>query len=73
MILPFLTRVFSSNPDAYHYLGESIMNSPSIKGFARMMKNAGFVDVEVHTLTLGICHLFMGYKPNPDKPEFLNP
>jgi len=31
-------------------------------------KDAGFVDVEVHTLTLGICHLFIGHKPNPDKP-----
>ncbi len=63
MILPLLARVFSPNPDAYHYLGESIMNFPSVKGFARMMKDAGFVEVEVHTLTLGICHLFIGHKP----------
>jgi len=69
MILPLLARVFSPNPDAYHYLGESIMNFPSVKGFARMMKDAGLVDVEIHTLTLGICHLFIGHKPNPDKPE----
>jgi len=69
MILPLLAMVFSPNPDAYHYLGESIMNFPSVKRFARMMKDAGLIDVEVHTLTLGICHLFIGHKPNPDKPE----
>ena len=68
MILPLLARVFSSNPDAYHYLGESIMNFPSVKGFAEMMKDVGLVDVEVYTLTLGICRLFIGHKPNPDKP-----
>ena len=63
MILPLLARFFSPNPDAYHYLGESIMNFPSVKGFARMMKGAGLVDVKVYTLTLGICHLFIGHKP----------
>ncbi len=68
-ILPLLARVFSPNPDAYYYLGESIMNFPSVKGFALMMKDAGLVDVEVYTLTLGICHLFIGHKPNPAKPE----
>ena len=69
MILPLLARTFSPNPDAYHYLGESIMNFPPVKGFARMMKDAGLVDVGAHALTLGICHLFIGHKPNADKPE----
>ena len=63
MILPLLAKVFSSNPDAYHYLGESIMNFPSVKGFAKMMKNVGLANVKVYTLTLGICHLFIGHKP----------
>jgi len=45
------------------------MDFPPVRGFAGMMKEVGLVDVEVHTLTLGICHLFMGHKPNPDQPE----
>lgn len=72
-ILPLLARVFSPNPDAYHYLGESIMNFPSVKRFEQMMKDAGLIDVEMHTLTLGICHLFIGHKPNPDNPEQKRP
>ena len=62
-ILPLLAGAFSPNPEAYHYLGESIMNFPSVKGFAGIMKDAGLVDIEVHSLTLGICHLFIGHKP----------
>jgi len=69
IILPLLARTFSPNPEAYHYLGDSIMDFPPVRGFAGMMKEVGLVDVEVHTLTLGICHLFMGHKPNPDQPE----
>ena len=62
-ILPLLARTFSPNPEAYHYLGDSIMDFPPVRGFAGMMKEVGLVDVEVHTLTLGICHLFIGHKP----------
>lgn len=62
-ILPFLARLFSPNPGAYHYLGDSIMDFPPVRGFVGMMKDAGLVDVEVYTLTLGICHLFIGHKP----------
>jgi len=68
-ILPLLARTFSPNPGAYHYLGESIMNFPSVMGFAGMMKDAGLANVKTHVLTLGICRLFIGHKPNPDKPE----
>jgi len=62
-ILPLLARTFSPNPGAYHYLGESIMNFPSVMGFAGMMKDAGLANVKTHVLTLGICHLFIGHKP----------
>ena len=61
-ILPLLAGAFSPNPEAYHYLGESIMNFPTVKRFSEMMEDAGLVDVKVYTLTLGICHLFIGHK-----------
>ena len=62
-ILPLLARAFSPNPDAYYYLGDSIMDFPSVDRFTRMMKDAGLVDVRAYALTLGICHLFVGRKP----------
>jgi len=67
-LLPLVAGIFSPNPKAYHYLGDSVMDFPSVRSFAGMMKDAGLVDVETHSLTLGICHLFIGHKPNPDNP-----
>jgi len=62
VILPSLARVFSPNPDAYHYLGDSIMNFPSASDFAHKMELAGLVDVKYYPLTLGITYLYIGYK-----------
>ena len=62
-LLPLLARAFSSNPDAYYYLGDSIMNFPTPRDFARLMEKTGLVDVEMHSLTFGITYLHIGYKP----------
>jgi len=68
-LLPLLAGIFSPNLEAYHYLGDSVMDFPSVGNFARIMQHAGWVNIRAYTLTLGICHLFIGHKPNPDKPE----
>lgn len=68
-LLPPVAGIFSPNPKAYHYLGDSVMDFPSVASFARIMQHAGLVDVRAYALTLGICHLFIGHKPNPAKPE----
>lgn len=62
-LLPRVVGVFSPNPEAYQYLGDSIMNFPSVADFAGIMQHAGWVDVRAYTLTLGICRLFVGRKP----------
>ena len=62
-LLPLAAAVFSPNPEAYQYLGDSIMNFPSVEGFARIVQRAGWVDVRAYALTLGICRLFVGRKP----------
>ncbi len=62
-ILPCLARGFSSNPEAYHYLGDSIMNSPAPNAMATLMEKAGLGQVEQYSLTLGITHLHLGVKP----------
>jgi demethylmenaquinone methyltransferase/2-methoxy-6-polyprenyl-1,4-benzoquinol methylase len=62
-ILPRLARAFSANPEAYHYLGDSIMNFPSPGDLARLMEKAGLEKVEKYSLTLGITNLHLGLKP----------
>ena len=62
-ILPVLARAFSPKPNAYHYLADSIIDFPTPGDFASLMKRSGLVDVEMHSLTLGITHLHIGYKP----------
>jgi demethylmenaquinone methyltransferase / 2-methoxy-6-polyprenyl-1,4-benzoquinol methylase len=62
-ILPSLAKLFSSNRAAYYYLAESIMNFPTPDAFAKLMEEAGMVEVEKHALTFGITYLHVGRKP----------
>lgn len=62
-ILPFLARAFSPNPKAYFYLGDSIMDFPTARAFARLMESVGLVNIEMYPLTLGITYLHIGHKP----------
>ena len=65
-ILPYLARAFSSNPNAYYYLGDSIMNFIAPHDFAHLMEQAGLVGVEMYPLTLGVTYLHIGYKPGAE-------
>ena len=67
-MLPRLARAFSPNPQAYHYLGDSIMNFPAPDGLARLMEKAGLKKVRKYSLTLGITHLHVGIKPGVPQP-----
>jgi demethylmenaquinone methyltransferase/2-methoxy-6-polyprenyl-1,4-benzoquinol methylase len=67
-ILPRLARAFSANPEAYHYLGDSIMNFPAPDDLAELMEKAGLKKVEKYSLTLGITHLHLGVKPEVPQP-----
>ncbi len=61
--LPRIAGAFSSNPAAYEYLADSIMNFPSPEAFARMMEEAGLARIETHRLDFGITCLHIGYPP----------
>jgi len=61
-LIPMVAQAFSPNPEAYQYLADSVMNFPSVKGFAAIMQDAGWVDVRAYALTSGICRLFVGHK-----------
>ncbi|MFH1437276.1 MAG: ubiquinone/menaquinone biosynthesis methyltransferase [Pseudomonadota bacterium] len=61
--MPLVARGFSKNPAAYAYLADSITHFPSPNVFAGMMRKAGLTGIEINPLTFGICHLFIGTKP----------
>jgi len=61
-LLPAFAKLFSKNPAAYYYLADSIMNFPSPDEFAKMMEEAGMVDVKKYPLTFGITWLHVGKK-----------
>jgi demethylmenaquinone methyltransferase/2-methoxy-6-polyprenyl-1,4-benzoquinol methylase len=60
--LPPLARKFSSNPDAYVYLAESIIAWPDQTLLAKIMETAGWSRVEWKNFTGGIVAAHIGYK-----------
>jgi demethylmenaquinone methyltransferase/2-methoxy-6-polyprenyl-1,4-benzoquinol methylase len=67
-MLPPLARAFSPNPAAYYYLADSIAHFPTPEGFASLLDEAGLKKVEIHSLTLGVTHLYVGIKPERPRP-----
>lgn len=57
-MLPWVAALFSPNPDAYRYLGHSIMNFPKPADFARLMSDSGLKDIKIFPLSMGIAHLY---------------
>ena len=66
IVLPLIARFFSPNASAYYYLGDSIMRFPTAYDFGRLIEHAGLVDLEMHSLTLGITNLYIAYKPREE-------
>ena len=62
-LLPHAARLFSRNPAAYRYLGDSIMQFPAPHRFVRLMDAAGLRGIEKYSLTLGITYLYIGINP----------
>lgn len=61
--LPGIARLFSQNPAAYLYLVDSIIHFPPPSAFLAIMEEAGFRNLERHSLTLGITSLYIGQRP----------
>lgn len=70
--LPQVARL-SSNPPAYHYLAESIVNWPAQQQLADLMDAVGWQDVGWRNLSGGIVALHRGFKagdsPRDDSPS----
>jgi demethylmenaquinone methyltransferase/2-methoxy-6-polyprenyl-1,4-benzoquinol methylase len=61
--LPRMARLFSRNPAAYRYLGDSIKEFPQPDHFAHLMAETGLINIQKYALTLGITYLYIGLKP----------
>ncbi len=56
-VLPRLARKFSSNPDAYTYLGETINSWPDQPALARLIARSGWGEVAWKNMTFGVVAL----------------
>jgi len=61
-VLPRIARSFSRNPEAYHYLADSIMHFPTPARFVRTLEEAGFSRVRRYPLTFGVTYLYTAIK-----------
>jgi demethylmenaquinone methyltransferase/2-methoxy-6-polyprenyl-1,4-benzoquinol methylase len=62
-LLPLIGRLISGHRTAYAYLPRSVANFPSVNRLATHMRDAGFVDVQWRTVTLGVTAIHRGTKP----------
>ena len=53
-VLPRLAAAITGNREAYEYLGASIESFPRNQGMRTLMTSAGFTDVEIRPLCLGV-------------------
>ncbi len=63
-ILPWIGKVWSSDPRAYRYLYESVQAFPDGKEFGNLLESAGFEKPNWQALTLGICTVYTATVPS---------
>jgi demethylmenaquinone methyltransferase/2-methoxy-6-polyprenyl-1,4-benzoquinol methylase len=61
-IVPFIGGVVSRHKGAYRYLGTSAINFPSGEEIAEMLLSAGFREVSLKHMTLGVVGIHVGIK-----------
>jgi len=61
-IAPGFGKMVAKNKDAYQYLNDSVQAFPEGESFLGIMKEAGFKETYLQTLTLGICTIYCGNK-----------
>ncbi len=60
--MPLLGGILTGDKEAYQYLANSIEAFPSQEKVCEMLKKAGFEDISVKTLTLGVVSLYKGIR-----------
>jgi demethylmenaquinone methyltransferase / 2-methoxy-6-polyprenyl-1,4-benzoquinol methylase len=62
LAVPFLGAVISTDRQAYRYLNRSIEGFYQAEVFSSLMRDAGFREVSVTPLTLGVASIYRGVK-----------
>lgn len=65
VIAPQIARWFKTNKQAYKYLNESAKAFPDRQRFVDILNDVGFSDTFFKPLSLGICCIYVGRKPQP--------
>ncbi len=66
-ILPFIGGLISGNRAAYKYLPDSVGRFPGRKKWMGIMQRQGFEALSHKALSLGLCRLYSGRRPNHSK------
>lgn len=61
-LLPRVGGLISGNRDAYSYLPESVATFPEGDGFATILTECGYKNVEVKKLTFGVATIYLAQK-----------
>ncbi len=61
-ILPAIGRLVSKHATAYTYLPDSIDKFASPEAFTALLEEVGFDNVERHSLSMGIAHIYIAHK-----------
>ena len=65
-VLPRVGQAMAKNDQsAYKYLPESVMEFPSGEDLAKLMREAGMVDIRLYPLTFGVSTLYLGTVRKP--------
>lgn len=62
-VLPLIGKFFSTDPEAYTYLGKSILAFPSPQEIAEQLSTVGLKPLRIHSLASGAASLFLFQKP----------
>ena len=63
LIVPVLVRMIAKNQQAYQYLSTSAEHFPHGKEFQLILENAGFENINIKVLSLGIVNIYSASKP----------
>ena len=63
LIIPFLGRIIAGNQKAYNYLSSSAKHFPHGKEFQAVLENAGFENIDIQVLSMGIVNIYSASKP----------
>ena len=62
-IVPVLGRMIAKNQQAYQYLSTSAEHFPHGKEFKMILEKAGFENIQIKYLSLGIVNIYSASKP----------